>query len=73
MLLFSCYFFRPVSRLVRVCGEVQAAPTEQEEISFLCTVCAQLKKEPHLVHFFLKNSQEVSKLSAKVTKYVCHQ
>nr|XP_002121536.1 protein FAM160B1 [Ciona intestinalis] len=47
---------RPVSHLVRVCGEVQAAPTETEEISFLCTVCARLKHEPHLLHFFLRNN-----------------
>nr|CAB3244298.1 protein FAM160B1 [Phallusia mammillata] len=48
---------RPVSRLVQVCGEVQAAPTEVEEISFLCTVCARLKREPHLINFFLGNEQ----------------
>uniref|UniRef100_H2YX74 FHF complex subunit HOOK-interacting protein C-terminal domain-containing protein n=1 Tax=Ciona savignyi TaxID=51511 RepID=H2YX74_CIOSA len=57
---------RPVSRLVRICGEVQAAPTETEEISFLCTVCARLKHEPHLVHFFLRNNvTEDSKSSQK--------
>jgi len=59
---FQPYFFvhcRPVSRLVRVCGEVPAAPTEVEEISFLCTVCARLKREPHLINFFLRgNVQE---------------
>lgn len=47
---------RPVSRLVRVCGEVPAAPTEQEEIAFLCTVCSRLKQEPHLAHLFLRSS-----------------
>uniref|UniRef100_F6SV43 Protein FAM160B1 n=1 Tax=Ciona intestinalis TaxID=7719 RepID=F6SV43_CIOIN len=52
---------RPVSHLVRVCGEVQAAPTETEEISFLCTVCARLKHEPHLLHFFLRTQNAVGK------------
>ncbi|XP_066277630.1 FHF complex subunit HOOK interacting protein 2A-like isoform X3 [Branchiostoma lanceolatum] len=45
---------RPVHRLIRVCGEVQAAPTENEEIQFLCTLCAKLKDNPYLVNFFLQ-------------------
>ncbi|XP_039266532.1 FHF complex subunit HOOK interacting protein 2A-like isoform X2 [Styela clava] len=49
---------RPVSRLVRVCGEVAAAPTESEEIAFLCTVCARLKQEPHLAHLFLRGKED---------------
>lgn len=69
-LITLCFIFRPVSRLVRVCGEVQAGPTEQEEISFLCTVCAQLKKEPHLVHFFLRNNQETAKQSNEMSNKV---
>ena len=40
-------------RLVGTCGEVQAAPTEIEEIQFLCTVCAKIKADPYLVNFFL--------------------
>ena len=46
-----------------MCGEVQAAPTEQEEISFLCVVCSRLKREPHLVHFFLRNNFDATKSS----------
>ena len=41
-------------RLVGTCGEVQAAPTEIEEIQFLCTVCAKIKADPYLVNFFLE-------------------
>ncbi|XP_030626832.1 FHF complex subunit HOOK interacting protein 2A [Chanos chanos] len=46
---------RPVQKLVRLCGEVLAAPTENEEIQFLCIVCAKLKQDPYLVNFFLEN------------------
>lgn len=58
---------RPVSKLVRVCGEVAAAPTEPEEIAFLCTVCARLKQEPHLAHLFLR-SKEQHPLANKTTQ-----
>lgn len=65
--------FRPVSRLVRVCGEVAAAPTESEEIAFLCTVCVRLKKEPHLAHLFLRNTDpyqhQVYSKNLKYTNY----
>uniref|UniRef100_A0A8D3CTU5 FHF complex subunit HOOK-interacting protein C-terminal domain-containing protein n=1 Tax=Scophthalmus maximus TaxID=52904 RepID=A0A8D3CTU5_SCOMX len=45
---------RPVQKLVRLCGDVLAAPTENEEIQFLCIVCAKLKQDPYLVNFFLE-------------------
>uniref|UniRef100_A0A3B4AES5 FHF complex subunit HOOK-interacting protein C-terminal domain-containing protein n=1 Tax=Periophthalmus magnuspinnatus TaxID=409849 RepID=A0A3B4AES5_9GOBI len=45
---------RPVQKLIRLCGEVLAAPTENEEIQFLCIVCAKLKQDPYLVNFFLE-------------------
>uniref|UniRef100_A0A8D0G3P8 FHF complex subunit HOOK interacting protein 2A n=1 Tax=Sphenodon punctatus TaxID=8508 RepID=A0A8D0G3P8_SPHPU len=46
---------RPVQKLIRLCGEVLTAPTENEEIQFLCIVCAKLKQDPYLVNFFLEN------------------
>ncbi|XP_032808222.1 FHF complex subunit HOOK interacting protein 2A isoform X2 [Petromyzon marinus] len=46
---------RPVLKLIRLCGEVLAAPTENEEIQFLCIVCAKLKQDPYLVNFFMEN------------------
>lgn len=49
-------FYPLFQRLIRVCGEVQAAPTETEEIQFLCTVCAKLKDDPYLVNFFIEVS-----------------
>lgn len=45
---------RPVQKLIRLCGEVLATPTENEEIQFLCIVCAKLKQDPYLVNFFLE-------------------
>nr|XP_028586030.1 protein FAM160B1 isoform X1 [Podarcis muralis] len=49
---------RPVQKLIRLCGEVLATPTENEEIQFLCTVCAKLKQDPYLVNFFLEVIQD---------------
>ncbi|XP_074855184.1 FHF complex subunit HOOK interacting protein 2A isoform X2 [Carettochelys insculpta] len=59
---------KPVQKLIRLCGEVLAAPTENEEIQFLCTVCAKLKQDPYLVNFFLENKLKAlaSKGSASV-------
>ncbi|XP_066548921.1 FHF complex subunit HOOK interacting protein 2A [Amia ocellicauda] len=51
---------RPVQKLIRLCGEVLAAPTENEEIQFLCIVCSKLKQDPYLVSFFLENKVKVS-------------
>ncbi|XP_075071709.1 FHF complex subunit HOOK interacting protein 2A [Mixophyes fleayi] len=49
---------RPVQKLIRLCGEVLANPTENEEIQFLCIVCAKLKQDPYLVNFFLENKMK---------------
>ncbi|XP_039631572.1 protein FAM160B1 [Polypterus senegalus] len=51
---------RPVQKLIRLCGEVLAAPTENEEIQFLCIVCAKLKQDPYLVSFFLENKSKTA-------------
>nr|XP_042711232.1 FHF complex subunit HOOK interacting protein 2A isoform X2 [Chrysemys picta bellii] len=60
--------YKPVQKLIRLCGEVLTAPTENEEIQFLCIVCAKLKQDPYLVNFFLENKLKVlaSKGSASV-------
>jgi len=49
---------RPVINLVQLCGEVRAGPTETEEVNFLCTVCARLKRQPHLTNFFITNNKQ---------------
>ena len=33
---------------------MKAAPSETEEIQFLCTVCAIVKSDPYLVNFFIE-------------------
>lgn len=53
----SCNLLWCSQKLVRLCGEVLAAPTENEEIQFLCIVCAKLKQDPYLVNFFLEVSR----------------
>ena len=50
-MLYNCF-----QCLVRVCGEVKAAPSENEEIQFLCTVVAKVKTDPYLVNFFIEVS-----------------
>ena len=42
--------------LVSICGEVMAAPTEKEEVHFLCVVCSKIKTDPYQVHFFIANN-----------------
>ncbi|XP_010217257.1 PREDICTED: protein FAM160B1, partial [Tinamus guttatus] len=54
---------RPVQKLIRLCGEVLATPTENEEIQFLCIVCAKLKQDPYLVNFFLENKLKASAIA----------
>uniref|UniRef100_A0A668TWN7 FHF complex subunit HOOK-interacting protein C-terminal domain-containing protein n=1 Tax=Oreochromis aureus TaxID=47969 RepID=A0A668TWN7_OREAU len=57
---------RPVQKLIRLCGEVLAAPTENEEIQFLCIVCAKLKQDPYLVNFFLENKSKRPEIKSPV-------
>ena len=33
---------KPIIKLVSICGEVMAAPTEREEVHFLCVVCSKV-------------------------------
>ncbi|XP_069546130.1 FHF complex subunit HOOK interacting protein 2A isoform X2 [Brachyistius frenatus] len=57
---------RPVQKLIRLCGEVLAAPTENEEIQFLCIVCSKLKQDPYLVNFFLENKLKRPEIKSPV-------
>ncbi|XP_041371199.1 protein FAM160B1-like isoform X2 [Gigantopelta aegis] len=56
---------RAVQRLVKTCGETKAAPSEKEEIEYLCTVCSKIKSDPYLINFFIeiprKNTQNAGK------------
>lgn len=54
----------PVHRLIKLCGEIKAAPTENEEISFLCIICAKLKENPYLVNFLMDASSKSSGTSS---------
>eukprot|EP00794_Sanderia_malayensis_P005239 gene5239-5900_t len=46
--------YKPVHKLIRCCGEIKAAPTENEEVQFLCQVCSKLMQDSYLVNFFLE-------------------
>ena len=47
-----------LQKLIRCCGEIKAAPTENEEVQFLCQVCSKLKQDSYLVNFFLEVSMQ---------------
>lgn len=55
---------KPIIKLVSICGEVMAAPTEKEEVHFLCVVCSKLKMDPYQVNFFI-SSLNVPKVKRK--------
>uniref|UniRef100_A0A8C5K5W1 FHF complex subunit HOOK-interacting protein C-terminal domain-containing protein n=1 Tax=Jaculus jaculus TaxID=51337 RepID=A0A8C5K5W1_JACJA len=59
---------KPVQKLIGLCGEVLATPTENEEVQFLCIVCAKLKEDPYLINFFLGN--QLKSLASKGTSNV---
>ncbi|KAM4637135.1 FHF complex subunit HOOK interacting protein 2A isoform 1-T1 [Discoglossus pictus] len=63
---------RPVQKLIRLCGEVLANPTENEEIQFLCIVCSKLKQDPYLVNFFLENKSKASQSAGSSNSIVGH-
>ncbi|XP_011670555.2 protein FAM160B1 isoform X2 [Strongylocentrotus purpuratus] len=52
--------YKPVHRLVKVCGGTRAGPTEKEEIQFLCVVCFKLREAPYLANFFLEDPRQSS-------------
>lgn len=57
-------------RLIRLCGEVKAAPSENEEIQFLCVVCAKLRQDPYLVNFFLEVRQKLV-MKSHISDHAC--
>ncbi|MEE6486743.1 hypothetical protein FKM82_014698 [Ascaphus truei] len=63
---------RPVQKLIRLCGEVLANPTESEEIQFLCIVCSKLKQDPYLVNFFLENKSKASQSAGPSNSFLEH-
>lgn len=55
----------PVQKMIKLCGEVMAAPSEREEISFLDVICSKLRENPYLANCFLS---DLSNKSAKDKK-----
>ncbi|CAB4015858.1 FAM160B1-like isoform X2, partial [Paramuricea clavata] len=58
---------KPIHRLIHVCGQIQAAPSENEEVQFLCTVAAKLRMFPNLVNFFLEMPYQANLTPADVS------
>jgi len=50
---------------VSICGEVMAAPTEKEEVHFLCVVCSKIKIDPYQVNFFISHRSNLPKVKRK--------
>ncbi|CAN7998600.1 unnamed protein product [Ixodes hexagonus] len=42
-----------VHKLIGLCGELQAAPTERDEVQFLNVVCQKIRSDPSLLNCFL--------------------
>lgn len=53
-LLPHVHVHKPMLRMVKLCGESLATPSESEEIEFLCTLCAKLRADPYLTNFFIE-------------------
>lgn len=49
-----------VHKLVGLCGEVQAAPTERDEVHFLNVVCQKIRSDPSLLNCFLSSTGDQS-------------
>ena len=56
-LLAHTAVFNPVLEMIKICGKVQASPTELEEINFLAIICTKLQQETHLVKFFIVDEE----------------
>ncbi|KAI5645840.1 retinoic acid induced 16-like protein domain-containing protein [Phthorimaea operculella] len=48
----SASVFRPLQRMLIQCNEIQASPTEKEEVELLLTLCGLVRKDPGLANIF---------------------
>ena len=64
--------FNPTINLIKVCGKVQASPTEMEEINFLSIICQKLSHETHLVKFFMVDEDFENKIKEQKLQMEFH-
>ncbi|XP_026500097.2 FHF complex subunit HOOK interacting protein 2A-like [Vanessa tameamea] len=50
--LNSPHVYRPLQRMLLICNESPASPTEKEEVELLLTLCGLVRKEPGLANIF---------------------
>ncbi|XP_012671460.1 FHF complex subunit HOOK interacting protein 2B [Clupea harengus] len=63
-LLHIINVYRPVQKLIRLCG-LPNAQTEKEEALFLFTVCSRVNKDPYVLNYILEvNTAPTSKSSS---------
>ncbi|XP_077290421.1 FHF complex subunit HOOK interacting protein 2A-like isoform X2 [Arctopsyche grandis] len=51
-------FYRPIQKLLILCNNNPASPTEKEEVELLLTLCGLVRKQPDLVKLFLSKNYE---------------
>ncbi|KAG8231229.1 hypothetical protein J437_LFUL005903, partial [Ladona fulva] len=66
----------PMKKVVELCIQTKASPTEIEEVNFLCTLCAVMGKNPTLINVYLsvtgenassENSSEKTEIDSSVS------
>ncbi|KAL2092248.1 hypothetical protein ACEWY4_012046 [Coilia grayii] len=62
-LLHIINVYRPVQKLIRLCG-LPDAQTEKEESLFLLAVCTRVKKDPYVLNYILEVHTEATRSSS---------
>ncbi|XP_063051413.1 FHF complex subunit HOOK-interacting protein 2B [Engraulis encrasicolus] len=65
-LLHIINVYRPVQKLIRLCG-LPHAQTEKEEALFLLSVCNRVKKDPYVLNYILEVQPEATRSSSSTT------
>ncbi|GIY64378.1 protein FAM160B1 [Caerostris darwini] len=57
----------PIQNFIKLCGEIVAGPTEQEEMDFLQCICDKINKNSDMINcFFLVNCEPLSRKNSLV-------
>ncbi|XP_072538616.1 FHF complex subunit HOOK-interacting protein 2B [Salminus brasiliensis] len=62
-LLHLINVYRPVQKLIRLCGLCNSQ-TEKEEAQFLFTVCSRVKKDPYVLNYILETNKDGQRSSS---------
>ncbi|MBN3310131.1 F16B2 protein, partial [Amia calva] len=50
--------YRPVQKLIRLCGAAFGSQTEKEEVQFLFIICSKLKQDPYVLNYILESKRK---------------